>query len=134
MSASNAHRQKFIESLRDIANFLEQNPTFHIPPIKYTLAFSCSNAPAIAEHARMFGHCRKLNGFTTIGMVRDFGCVSLKISWQHYNACKRVLVPGETSVEYVPVQTKRVESPRYKWVCPESFIKACCKDKGENKL
>jgi hypothetical protein len=127
------NRLAFIAGLRMVADFLENNPQFRAPAKHYTISVNClaqEDVEALGLHAKMMGSCRKVTGMWDIGLEKDFGtAVTLKVKWPKWKTCKKVKVPGEVETEYVYRHMEKVERPKYKWVCPESFINACCEEK-----
>jgi hypothetical protein len=124
-------RNNFIAGLRDLADFLESNPDFYVPPKNKTITFlRGAKVPTseIGDHAKMLGKCRKINKRNTIGLERKFGPITLKVEWWHYQVCTRVKTGTREVVdrEYWKAPTITRTETEYKWVCPTSFVKACC--------
>lgn len=122
------NRVDFIKSLRNIADFLENNPDFLVPKRKLTINFLSNDESTISAHAKAFGTCKKFNGINEIGLYKSFGPITLKVKWPHHIACVSVPVPGEVVTYYSPQNYEKHSYPKRKWVCPTSFLKACCEE------
>ena len=118
-------RNKFIAGLRELADFLETNPTFPTPT-RRTLNFFCADEDAVPDVAQMMGKCAKFDYMYSIGLRRKFQAITLQINWAHSKVCRRVKTGG-TVTEYISTGHEKREYPEYKWVCPNSFLK------GESK-
>jgi hypothetical protein len=119
-------RQEFVAGLRELADFLESTPECPTPKTR-TINVTCTDEAKIAEVARSLGRCEKFDYEWTIGLRRKFGSITFQVHWWHYKACKKVPVPGEKEVQYVSTGYEKREYPKFKWVCPPSFLRACCK-------
>jgi hypothetical protein len=122
-------REQFIAGLRAVASFFEQHPELKTPSMTYTFNIVCHDPEALPIHAKVMGSCKKIQGLHFIGLQKDFGSVKLKFTWQKYDTCKRVEIKNEVEViGYHTDYQRPITVKKYKWICPTSFINACCEE------
>ena len=112
-------RQATIQSLRALADYLEERPGVPTPSIGTVYAFVDPDKHPIAEVARAMGGFAKSHDGTWLNLVKDFGALSLEVAYESERVCERVVigtedVPGKT----IPAHTKEI----VEWKCPESLL------------
>lgn len=94
----NRARCEFIQGLRDIADFYEQNPTAYYDGMHLTLnmyLWGREARPILAQTARAFGQCKKSYDENMVTLARAFGQqITLAIVAPRERICRRV-VTGE---------------------------------------
>jgi hypothetical protein len=113
-------RQKFADSLRDLARFIETHPRVQVP-IRETF-YIFPKKEEIGTYARELGKAKKRGGDTFFDLVKDFGpACELQVSWYREQVCERVVVGTETVEERVPdtYTTQTVTRDKVEWHCPK---------------
>lgn len=117
-----AQRQRFIESIRKAADFLEQFP--EIPVRTVANLFVPCNDPSEVR-GKGYGLLRKIAGSDTFYFIKDFGNqVELNFTLKRDQICKKVKV-GEkivaaTEEKTIPATPEHVEEI-FEWQCPDSI-------------
>lgn len=113
-------RQKYIDSLRAFASFLEAHPRLALPVTQKVFVFPPEDAMAL--YAREMGKCRKSADSSYFNLTLDFlPAVQYEPTWYRDKVCERVVV-GHKEVEedVVEVVGKRtVVQDIVEWKCPK---------------
>jgi hypothetical protein len=117
----------YINSLRQIADFLEAHPDLPTPHSE-KLTISTGDLPGVAHQ---IGSCQKVVDETFYNLQKKFGVITLEFYDFRQSVCKKVskgtrLIP-ETIVPAKPEQVIAAhEIEEFDWVCPDSLL-----EKGE---
>ena len=122
------NNQQLIESLREMALFLEARPK--LPKVSSTMRFDiwCFTKEAARAVARMVGGKLTKDGSWETYMIlkRQIGTFSLEINITRKEVCERVVV-GTRTIEATPEQilpaTPEREEEIIEWRCDESILK-----------
>jgi hypothetical protein len=97
MSTEKNLRQEFIDGLRAVARFYEENPDAYYDGMHLTInmyAWGGKARKAIADSARAMGQCRKTYDDTSVTVSRPFGeQVTLAVFAPRARMCRRTLMP-----------------------------------------
>jgi hypothetical protein len=113
-------RQKWIDSLRDFASWLEYHPDLAVPSTLKLYVF-----PTIEEmemYAREMGKCRKSADESYFNLTKDFlPSVQYEPTWYRNQVCERVVVgQKEVTEDIVEVVGQRtVTKDVVEWKCPK---------------
>jgi hypothetical protein len=98
-------RRQFIEGLRAVAQFYEENPAAWYDGIHLTLSmylWGRGTREILAQTVRAFGHCTTHHDHTNITVSRKFSeQVTLSVFAPRVKVCRRVLRGTETTEEFV---------------------------------
>ena len=116
-------RERFIQGLRQLADFLEQNPGVPCRRRATLTMWRWKDEKDLSEVTRLLGTSEKIEHQDSIGIRRRFGPVTLQFEWFRGMTCKREVV-GHKIVKTVDwSKSKLVKEPVIRWSCPDSFIK-----------
>jgi hypothetical protein len=98
-------RREFIQGLRALADFYQQNPRAYYDGMHLTLNMYIGGRearPILVEMARLFGHCRKTYDDRTVTLSRPFGeQITLAVFAPRERVCRRLV----TGVRVLPACT-----------------------------
>ena len=112
---STERRRQFIEGLRAVANFYEQNPGawydgMHLTLNMYVWGRSARNT--LAEMARAFGQCDKVYDDNNITLSRQFSeQVTVAVFAAKARVCRRIVLGTRILPERVVAATSEVRIP-----------------------
>lgn len=117
----------FVQSLRALADFLEDRPTLASRITPPTLWVFCEGEPEFLQLTRSIGGFDKKATDNFLSAVKTIGRVKLDVTIGRSDMCERKQVGTRTvEVEEYPADitptVKVVEEPVYEWVCPPSWI------------
>lgn len=113
-------RQKYIDSLRAFASFLEDHPLLALPITHKLYVFPTNSEMAL--YAREMGKCRKSADENYFNLTRDFlPAIQYEPTWYRNQVCERVVVgQKEVTEDIVEVVGKRtVTKDVVEWKCPK---------------
>lgn len=110
-------RQKRIDGLRELVDYLEARPDIPLPYVGTMDAFGDpAELPVIA---RAMGGFTKNHDGNYLTLVRSFGPVQLHVNFASEAVCERVVVGTEEVPEKVtPAHVEEI----VEWRCPESVL------------
>jgi hypothetical protein len=112
---STERRRQFIEGLRAVANFYEQNPGAWYDGMHLTLnmyVWGRSARKTLAEMARAFGQCNKVYDDNNITLSRQFSeQVTLAVFAPRAKVCRRVVLGTRILPARIVPATEEVRIP-----------------------
>lgn len=118
LSDESARRAAFIRSLRELANFLEDNPSIQQPQTLNITAFVPSKEDLVAQ-ARI-GPWGKIYHDNFFYLQKSFGeDLTFAIATYRSNVCRRVV----KGTKVIPAQAQR-EVEEVEWVCDEPLLES----------
>jgi hypothetical protein len=115
MSNDQRRRRQFIEGLRAVAQFYEDNPAAWYDGMHLTLSMYVWGRAArknLSETARAFGHCNKIYDDNNITVSRQFSeQVTVAVFAAKARVCRRVVLGARILPERVVAATSEVCIP-----------------------
>jgi hypothetical protein len=115
MSGEPLRRRQFIEGLRAVATFYEQNPGAWYDGMHLTLnmyVWGRTARKALIETARLFGHCNKIYDENNITVSRQFSeQVTVAVFAARARVCRRVILGSRILPERILPATSEVRIP-----------------------
>ena len=115
MSDQQLRRRQFIEGLRAVAKFYEENPGAWYDGMHLTLnmyVWGRAARKALIETARLFGHCNKIYDETNITVSRQFSeQVTVAVFAARARVCRRVILGSRILPERIMPATNEVRIP-----------------------
>jgi len=115
MSDEPLRRRQFIEGLRAVATFYEQNPGAWYDGMHLTLnmyVWGRTARKALIETARLFGHCNKIYDENNITVSRQFSeQVTVAVFAARARVCRRVILGSRILPERILLATSEVRIP-----------------------
>ena len=115
MSDEPLRRRQFIEGLRAVATFYEQNPGAWYDGMHLTLnmyVWGRTARKALIETARLFGHCNKIYDENNITVSRQFSeQVTVAVFAARARVCRRVILGSRILPERIVPATSEVRIP-----------------------
>ena len=115
MSDEQLRRRQFIEGLRAVATFYEQNPGAWYDGMHLTLnmyVWGRTARKALIETARLFGHCNKIYDENNITVSRQFSeQVTVAVFAARARVCRRVILGSRILPERILLATSEVRIP-----------------------
>jgi len=115
MSDEPLRRRQFIEGLRAVAMFYEQNPGAWYDGMHLTLnmyVWGRTARKALIETARLFGHCNKIYDENNITVSRQFSeQVTVAVFASRARVCRRVILGSRILPERIVPATSEVRIP-----------------------
>jgi hypothetical protein len=115
MSDEPLRRRQFIEGLRAVATFYEQNPGAWYDGMHLTLnmyVWGRTARKALIETARLFGHCNKIYDENNITVSRQFSeQVTVAVFAARARVCRRVILGSRILPERILPATSEVRIP-----------------------
>lgn len=109
-----AERQKFVQGLRECADFLDQHPDLPIPGSVTSFCCFANSKEELASFARSMGNCEKHAEGNYFWIERKFGSIRYEINIERAKVCVRKVVGTIT----VPAEEKDV----VEWECEDSLL------------
>jgi hypothetical protein len=132
MSRDQHRRRHFIEGLRAVANFYEENPNAWYDGMHLTLnmfVWGRAARKALAETARAFGQCNKVYDDTNITLSRQFSeQVTVAVFAHRAKICRRVVLGVRVLPARVVPATEQICIPEARvdiveWQCDPLLLK-----------
>jgi len=115
MSDEQLRRRQFIEGLRAVATFYEQNPGAWYDGMHLTLnmyVWGRTARKALIETARLFGRCNKIYDENNITVSRQFSeQVTVAVFASRARVCRRVILGSRILPERIVPATSEVRIP-----------------------
>jgi hypothetical protein len=115
MSDQQLRRRQFIEGLRAVATFYEENPGAWYDGMHLTLnmyVWGRAARKALIETARLFGHCNKAYDENNITVSRQFSeQVTVAVFAARARVCRRVILGSRILPERIMPATNEVRIP-----------------------
>jgi len=115
MSDEPLRRRQFIEGLRAVATFYEQNPGAWYDGMHLTLnmyVWGRTARKALIETARLFGRCNKIYDENNITVSRQFSeQVTVAVFASRARVCRRVILGSRILPERILQATSEVRIP-----------------------
>jgi hypothetical protein len=115
MSDEQLRRRQFIEGLRAVAKFYEENPGASYDGMHLTLnmyVWGRTARKALIETARLFGHCNKIYDENNITVSRQFSeQVTVAVFAARVRVCRRVILGSRILPERIVPATSEVRIP-----------------------
>ena len=115
MSDEPLRRRQFIEGLRAVATFYEQNPGAWYDGMHLTLnmyVWGRTARKALIETARLFGRCNKIYDENNITVSRQFSeQVTVAVFASRARVCRRVILGSRILPERILPATSEVRIP-----------------------
>ncbi|MEA2257373.1 MAG: hypothetical protein QOJ51_198 [Acidobacteriaceae bacterium] len=115
MSDEQLRRRQFIEGLRAVAKFYEENPGASYDGMHLTLnmyVWGRTARKALIETARLFGHCNKIYDENNITVSRQFSeQVTVAVFAARARVCRRVILGSRILPERIVPATSEVRIP-----------------------
>ena len=115
MSDQQLRRRQFIEGLRAVATFYEENPGAWYDGMHLTLnmyVWGRAARKALIETARLFGHCNKIYDENNITVSRQFSeQVTVAVFAARARVCRRVILGSRILPERIVPATSEVRIP-----------------------
>jgi hypothetical protein len=115
MSDEQLRRRQFIEGLRAVAKFYEENPGASYDGMHLTLnmyVWGRTARKALIETARLFGHCNKIYDENNITVSRQFNeQVTVAVFAARARVCRRVILGSRILPERIVPATSEVRIP-----------------------
>jgi hypothetical protein len=115
MSDEQLRRRQFIEGLRAVAKFYEENPGASYDGMHLTLnmyVWGRTARKALIETARLFGHCNKIYDENNMTVSRQFSeQVTLAVFAARARVCRRVILGSRILPERIVPATSEVRIP-----------------------
>jgi hypothetical protein len=115
MSDEPLRRRQFIEGLRAVATFYEQNPGAWYDGMHLTLnmyVWGRTARKALIETARLFGRCNKIYDENNITVSRQFSeQVTVAVFASRARVCRRVILGSRILPERILLATSEVRIP-----------------------
>jgi len=115
MSDEQLRRRQFIEGLRAVAKFYEENPGASYDGMHLTLnmyVWGRTARKALIETARLFGHCNKIYDENNITVSRQFSeQVTVAVFAARARVCRRVILGSRILPERILPATSEVRIP-----------------------
>jgi hypothetical protein len=115
MSDQQLRRRQFIEGLRAVATFYEENPGAWYDGMHLTLnmyVWGRAARKALIETARLFGHCNKVYDENNITVSRQFSeQVTVAVFAARARVCRRVILGSRILPERIMPATNEVRIP-----------------------
>jgi hypothetical protein len=115
MSDEQLRRRQFIEGLRAVATFYEQNPGAWYDGMHLTLnmyVWGRTARKALIETARLFGHCNKIYDENNITVSRQFSeQVTVAVFAARARVCRRVILGSRILPERILPATSEMRIP-----------------------
>jgi hypothetical protein len=115
MSGEPLRRRQFIEGLRAVATFYEENPGAWYDGMHLTLnmyVWGRTARKALIETARLFGHCNKIYDENNITVSRQFSeQVTVAVFAARARVCRRVILGSRILPERILPATSEVRIP-----------------------
>lgn len=115
MSNEQVRRRQFIEGLRAVADFYEENPTAWYDGMHLTLnmyVWGRAARKALIETARLFGRCNKIYDDHNITVSRQFSeQVTVSVFAARARVCRRVVLGSRILPERIVPATSEVRIP-----------------------
>lgn len=128
-------RQKYVDSLRTFADFLETHPNLELPTTQKLFVFPPKSA--MGEYARTMGKCRKSADESYFNLTLDFlPSLQYEPTWYRNQVCERVIVgQKEVTEDIVEVVGKRtVTKDVVEWKCPKVLRPMTLEDSDDKSL
>ncbi len=119
-------QQKMSQGLRELADFLDEQPDFPAPGINPTYIY-CSSKEKLVELAKLFKPFKKsIDDMGDYVLTRDFGPLSIRLYTSRTNVCTRQVVgqewrEGEAAKPASPATEGRMVDI-YEYDCPEHLL------------
>ena len=115
MSNEQLRRQQFIDGLRAVAEFYQQNPGAWYDGMHLTLnmyVWGRAARKALIQTARLFGHCNKIYDEHNITVSRQFSeQVTVAVFAARARICRRVVLGSRILPERIVAATSEVRIP-----------------------
>jgi hypothetical protein len=115
MSNDQHRRRQFIEGLRAVAQFYEENPAAWYDGMHVTLnmyAWGRAARKTLSETARAFGHCNKIYDDNNVTVSRQFSeQVTVAVFAAKARVCRRLVRGARILPERVVAATSEVHIP-----------------------
>jgi hypothetical protein len=115
MSDQQLRRRQFIEGLRAVAKFYEENPGAWYDGMHLTLnmyVWGRAARKALIETARLFGHCNKIYDENNFTVSRQFSeQVTIAVFAARARVCRRVILGSRILPERIVPATREVRIP-----------------------
>ncbi|MDT7811552.1 MAG: hypothetical protein QOJ42_1468 [Acidobacteriaceae bacterium] len=115
MSDEQLRRRQFIDGLRAVAKFYEENPGASYDGMHLTLnmyVWGRTARKALIETARLFGHCNKIYDENNITVSRQFSeQVTVAVFAARARVCRRVILGSRILPERIVPATSEMRIP-----------------------
>lgn len=116
-------QQKMSQGLRELADFLDEQPEFPVPPFN-AVYIHCHNKEQLVQRAKLFKPFEKsIDSSHDYVLTRKFGPLSVRLYTARKNVCTRRVVGQEwkEGVEASPATEGRMVD-KYEYDCPEHLL------------
>src|SRR5207249_1104216 len=114
------NREKYIQGLRDIADFFESRPDLPIPDCGEDFHIWEKSLTTARERGLQMSPCeKKYIGDSYFELLRQFGPHTVRCVWDRDDVCERVQVGTKHVPEYV---VKAHDEPVYEWNCSKPIL------------
>lgn len=122
----NERQVAWAEGLHQVADFFAEHPEL-CPPYGETFNIFAHDREHLAEKARSFGTCDKVEQDYWYVLRKVFGPHKVDLTIERECVCTKVQVGTRTVTKPDPeaiaaVPTIEVEEPIYEWECPDSIL------------
>jgi len=110
-----SERQNYIDGLRQVAQFLADNPDVGLPEPHMAIYRMPDTREGAATAMRAFGNCTKRYDDSMFRLTKQFGGITLQAVFYRSSVCERKVV-GKKIIPAVPAQPEK-EVDLVEWVC-----------------